>query len=158
MYYSDFIEEGTYLAHHGIKGQKWGVRRYQNPDGSLTAEGKKRYNNLMKQAENRASKLKERLYVGAYNELADKMNGGLIKKYNDNWIKKHGNNDFYNPDYTNGYYKICNKIMREELNRAYDQFIRNTPEYKKASKLMINNDKFDWPFNDYDPMGQLIEN
>ena len=28
-----------YLAHHGIKGQKWGIRRYQNPDGSLTEEG-----------------------------------------------------------------------------------------------------------------------
>ena len=32
----------TYLAHHGIKGQRWGIRRYQNPDGSLTAEGRKR--------------------------------------------------------------------------------------------------------------------
>lgn len=32
-----------YLAHHGIKGQKWGVRRYENPDGSLTEAGKKRY-------------------------------------------------------------------------------------------------------------------
>lgn len=32
-----------YLAHHGIKGQKWGVRRYQNPDGTLTPEGKERY-------------------------------------------------------------------------------------------------------------------
>lgn len=31
-----------YLAHHGIKGQKWGVRRYQNEDGSLTMNGKKR--------------------------------------------------------------------------------------------------------------------
>ena len=31
------------LYHHGIKGQKWGVRRYQNPDGSLTAAGKVRY-------------------------------------------------------------------------------------------------------------------
>ena len=29
------------LAHHGILGQKWGIRRYQNKDGSLTAEGKK---------------------------------------------------------------------------------------------------------------------
>jgi hypothetical protein len=31
------------LYHHGIKGQKWGVRRYQNADGTLTSEGKKRY-------------------------------------------------------------------------------------------------------------------
>ena len=33
----------TYLVHYGIKGQKWGIRRYQNPDGSLTEEGKRRY-------------------------------------------------------------------------------------------------------------------
>ena len=31
------------IYHHGIKGMKWGVRRYQNKDGSLTSEGKKRY-------------------------------------------------------------------------------------------------------------------
>ncbi len=34
--------EYNYLEHHGIKGQKWGVRRYQNPDGTRTAEGKRR--------------------------------------------------------------------------------------------------------------------
>lgn len=33
----------VYLAHHGIKGQKWGVRRYQNPDGTLTPEGRRYY-------------------------------------------------------------------------------------------------------------------
>lgn len=33
----------TYLAHHGILGQKWGIRRYQNKDGTLTEAGKKRY-------------------------------------------------------------------------------------------------------------------
>lgn len=33
-----------YLVHHGIKGQRWGVRRYRNEDGSLTAAGKLRYN------------------------------------------------------------------------------------------------------------------
>lgn len=38
-------EYGNYLMHHGIKGQKWGVRRYQNKDGSLTPAGKQRYAN-----------------------------------------------------------------------------------------------------------------
>lgn len=33
------------LYHHGIKGQKWGVRRFRNRDGSLTDEGKARYSN-----------------------------------------------------------------------------------------------------------------
>lgn len=32
---------GSYICHHGVKGQKWGVRRYQNKDGSLTEMGKK---------------------------------------------------------------------------------------------------------------------
>ena len=31
------------LQHYGIKGMKWGIRRYQNEDGSLTSRGKKRY-------------------------------------------------------------------------------------------------------------------
>ena len=37
------IMDQNELYHHGIKGQKWGVRRYQNPDGSLTNAGKKKY-------------------------------------------------------------------------------------------------------------------
>lgn len=32
-----------FLAHHGVKGQKWGVRRFQNDDGTLTEAGKARY-------------------------------------------------------------------------------------------------------------------
>lgn len=39
--FADVADE--YLCHHGIKGQKWGIRRFQNPDGTLTEEGKARY-------------------------------------------------------------------------------------------------------------------
>ena len=37
------IKYSNELYHYGVKGQKWGIRRYQNPDGSLTDEGYARY-------------------------------------------------------------------------------------------------------------------
>ena len=39
----DMLVSGDELRHHGIKGQRWGVRRFQEEDGSLTPAGKERY-------------------------------------------------------------------------------------------------------------------
>lgn len=41
------MSETLYLAHHGIKGMRWGVRRFQEEDGTLTEAGKKRYADYM---------------------------------------------------------------------------------------------------------------
>lgn len=48
----------NYLVHHGIKGQKWGVRRYQNKDGIRTAAGKKRYSGLTKDKNTKEAHIK----------------------------------------------------------------------------------------------------
>lgn len=48
--------EQEYLVHHGILGMKWGIRRFQNKDGSLTAAGKKRQEELDNEQSNKPAK------------------------------------------------------------------------------------------------------
>lgn len=80
------------LYHAGIKGMKWGVRRYQNKDGSLTPAGKKRYSNWSDDAKTAASikkkgvkemsnaeikKLNERTRL---EQEYSRLNPGVVKK------------------------------------------------------------------------------
>ena len=39
---NNYRDYEDYLMHYGIKGMRWGIRRYQNPDGTLTELGKNR--------------------------------------------------------------------------------------------------------------------
>ena len=49
------------IYHHGIKGQKWGVRRFQNKDGSLTAKGRQRYGETADKREETPEERKKRI-------------------------------------------------------------------------------------------------
>lgn len=61
------------LMHHGIVGMKWGVRRYQNRDGTLTARGKKRYEKEMAKLKEKEQVLKNREKTQAkFDKLASK--------------------------------------------------------------------------------------
>lgn len=56
----DELNEIDELEHHGIPGMKWGIRRYQNKDGTLTAKGKKRYSAEMEKLKEREQVLKNK--------------------------------------------------------------------------------------------------
>lgn len=57
--------ENNELYHHGIKGQKWGVRRYRNEDGTLTEAGKKRYDDKQARTAKRDDSKNRRLLSDA---------------------------------------------------------------------------------------------
>lgn len=65
------------LAHSGIKGMKWGIRRYQNKDGSLTAAGRKRYNAEAEKLKEREKTIKNRERVKARLEKLDAKKADL---------------------------------------------------------------------------------
>lgn len=70
---SIFIPHSEYLEHHGIKGQKWGLRRYQNSDGSLTDAGKKRYARRIDTANSFGRRIMPE-------DISDKANQGLRQR------------------------------------------------------------------------------
>ena len=81
------------LYHHGTKGQKWGIRKYQNSDGSLTPAGKERYgknvarkiyriNKLQRKQENARSLKSYKKFdkqIRKLNTKKERMESGLTK-------------------------------------------------------------------------------
>lgn len=60
--------ENNALYHHGTKGMRWGIRRYQNKDGSLTPAGQKRYNKEVEKLKKETAKVKAAEKLAANNK------------------------------------------------------------------------------------------
>lgn len=70
------------LYHHGVKGMKWGIRRYQNKDGSLTPAGKKKYAKLEAELDKLGGKGKsEYTYGTPTKKIVSEMSDDELKTY-----------------------------------------------------------------------------
>ncbi len=82
------IRSSDELYHHGIIGMKWGVRRYQNADGSLTNAGKKRYRTKTHEDYKRAhsrkkvSEMSDRELIDRINRLNNEQNYKRLRSKN----------------------------------------------------------------------------
>lgn len=87
------------MQHHGVKGMHWGVRRYQNRDGTRTAAGKKRYNTDKGSSKN-TNKKKVSTRKGGFGsvigkKLSDRKKEALKAKQAKETLKEKQNNEAY---------------------------------------------------------------
>lgn len=144
-----FVDETDFLAHYGIRGQRWGVRRYQNPDGSLTDAGKRRYSTNAKKGslryelkankayaelskESRKHKLNADAALAGYNKsLFNQLNPKKresAKRDSAEWAKKYKDaNEAYN-------------ASKQRLNKSLTELGMNSNEikYREISYLATN--------------------
>lgn len=145
-YSHKYINKTDYLMHYGVVGQKWGVRRYQNPDGTLTEEGKQRYLNpdgsLTKQAR-KELKPDQQLKISQefYKKQSEQGTGEYADNaiYDENKQKEKLNNAKQNKMYDNFFVETiqnAENLSDDDINREYEAYLKNPRKY--AQEFMVD--------------------
>jgi len=137
------------LYHHGIKGQRWGVRRYQNTDGSLTSRGRQQYGvgNGRKTTTGKSKGVHRRGEglgtgpVGRSDKYKGRLEGRFTSEYNtfdqSNRKKKNGKNS----KYIHNYQSIgCDYDSSLPPNTVKFEYV-TMPDGSKVGKMKVRNEK-----------------
>ena len=144
MWQYNYTPSSDDIMHYGILGMKWGVRRYQNKDGSLTNKGKKKYDKmsddkLSKSLNKQVQKQRSEIHGGSNRWMT-----GLYIRENSKKALERFNDDRNRHNSSNAYKKAVKQWS--DLDRKAERGLINAEEYDSEYEKIrksVYNPKFD---------------